>query len=119
MVPAYTLYKFKNLFFLVLAIMFVLAITSQVPGKKAILFFTGKSVASEVDETSQLKGLIGTVEKIPDPKAEAQTASGIFFFNLLNKDTEKFMIFALIITTALFAGGVPLAFVRKFLRGLG
>lgn len=116
--PAFTLYKFRKLLILVLAIMFVLAITSQIPGKKAILFFTGKSVASEVDETDQLKGLIGTVESIPDPKAEAEKASGNFFFNLLNKDVEKFMIFALIITAGLFAGGVPLAFVRKFLRGL-
>jgi len=116
MTAAYTFYKFKHLIILVIVIAFLLAIFSQLPGKKDIALATGKSIA-EVDNNSEMKKLIGVAEQIPDPQGDVENSVGNWFYNLIVKNPTDFIFICVLIAIVLFALGVRLATLRGYLRG--
>lgn len=115
MPAAYTLYKFKKMFGLVLTIFFILIVLSIVnPLKKEA---TDQAIEG-IDSTGMATKTVDTYNSIPDPKEEIKQASGNFLYRLMNNNPKGFFVLALIITGILFGGGVYLRDVRKFSRRL-
>ena len=118
MSAAYTLYKFKYVFLLVVIIAIFLAVFSQVPSEKDIAIAAGKAVATS-DKTGQIQNAVNVAEQIPDPKGDVENGVGQWFFNLISKNPTQFFVVCIVIAIILFILGVRLATLRGYLRGFG
>lgn len=115
MPAAYTLYKFKKMFGLVLLIFFILIILSIInPIKSRVT----KEVVSEVDESGAGVTALAAYGVIDDPEAPIKQGAGNFLYRLMRDNPKGFFVLALIVTIILFGGGIYLRNVRGFQRSL-
>lgn len=118
MPAAYTGYKFKKLFGLVLAIMFLLAILSVINPLKSEAKDEIVEEVSEYDESGDIEKSYNILKSVPDPKGKVEQKSGNFFMNLLENNIASFIGLSLIITALLFVLGVRLKSVRSYKNSL-
>ena len=118
MPAAYTAYKLKHMFFLVIGIMFILAIMSQIPSKTDLQFMTGNALANEIDKTGQTGEVVETAEQVNslNPKSVTEKKAGNMFYNLLQNKPKEFFILGGLIAIILFALGIRLKSVRQYGR---
>lgn len=115
MPAAYTQYKFKKMFVLVISIFFVLAILSVInPVKDKAT----KEAISELNKTGLSGSTLDVYNTVPDPEGAAKQVTGNVLYNLLENNPKGFFFLAFIVTLILFASGVYLRDVRKFQRSL-
>jgi len=115
MPAAYTFYKFKKMFEIVLAIFFMLIILSILTPE---LEKAKNQAANSIDSSGVSTKAIDTLNSVPDPEEEIKQSSGNFLYRLMNDNPKGFFILALIVTVILFGGGVYLKDARKFARRL-
>ena len=117
MPAAYTLYKFRKLFGLVLAIAVVLIFWYQfnntVDDAKGEIARTDSSgMATKALETQEV------YETISNPKGVVEHSTGGFLNNLLSKNSEAFMWLIFLTAAVLFFSGVRLSSLRAYLHRL-
>src|SRR3989344_5037863 len=112
MAAAYTFYKFKELFVIVLLIFLGLTIFSFV---NSIQDKATQQAISSVPANEQTQKALNVAASISDPVSDTKTGIGNWLLSLLNKDPLLFLILALVITFLLFIGGVYLRDARGFL----
>jgi hypothetical protein len=112
---AYTLYKFKNVFGLVLTIAIFLILFSQImpalsQAKEQVL---EASTASLPEDTSnQVINAYAIYDSIPDPEGTVKITIGEHFYNLIVENPGSFFIVILLISAVLFIIGVRLRSLR-------
>jgi len=115
MPAAYSLYKFKKMFGLVLTIFFILIVLSILnPAKEEVI----EKTVSSIDTTGAATKSIEVYNSIPDPEGSVKQASGNLLYRLMNNNPQGFFVLTLIVTGLLFGAGVYLRDVRKFVKRL-
>lgn len=110
---AYTLYKFRKLFILVLIGLILLSVKSQI---NPLVGDAKKEAVSSIDATGMATQVLEIEENIPDPEGTIKQESGNFLFNLMEEHPDTFVLLAVLIALILFVGGVYLKDVRGVLR---
>ncbi len=120
MASAYTGYKFKKLFVIVISIMFLLALLSVLNPAKEEIKESIIDEASKVDNTGIVNDSYNVYKDATklDPKSKAEKESGNFFMKLLQENLFGFLFIALLITVILFLVGFKLKTGRGYRNSL-
>ena len=114
MAAAYTPYKFKKMFGLVLFLFFILI----------TIYFTSEAEqevitqTASIDESGQASTLVDTYNNIPNPEAKVKQSIGKKLFVLMDETPEAFLVIVLLVTVILFSCGVYLKDLRGFIKRL-